>query len=180
VGLVVLGHSLGGLIALDHVIRRPGAFAAVVVTSPFIGPAIAVSRLERAVGNVLSRVAPRLRLDARIESRWLSHDPAVADAYARDARVLRRLTLRLWHEIEIAQRQVRARAAEIEQPALFLVGGDDHVVDTAPTYEVFRRLGSADKRLLTYAGYFHEILNEVGKGIVLGDLRHWLDEHFAP
>ncbi len=67
------------------------------------------------------------------------------------------------------------RAGEISLPALFLVAGDDRVVDAAATREVFRRLGSEDKRLLTYDGYFHEVLNEVGRDQVLDDLRGWLD-----
>jgi alpha-beta hydrolase superfamily lysophospholipase len=172
--LVLLGHSLGGLIALDHEIHRPGLFAALVVSSPFVAPAFRLSWPRRVAAGVLGRLLPALRLRTTLEGRWLSHDPDVVRAYAADPGILRHITLGLWREIERAQRRLLERAGEIRLPALFLVSGSDRVVNAALTYEVFRRLGSDDKRLLTYDGYFHEVLNEVGKVRVLDDLRGWL------
>ncbi len=177
--LVLLGHSLGGLIALNHVIDRPGAFAGLVVSSPFVAPTFTLSGLRRVAIDVLGQLLPTLRVRASIDSRWLSHDPDVVRAYAEDPHVLHHITLGLWRHIGLAQRRLLERAGEIRLPALFLVSGSDQVVNAVPTYDVFRRLGSADKRLITYDGYFHEVLNEIGRERVLADLLGWLDAHDA-
>lgn len=177
--LVVLGHSLGGLIALDHEIQRPGVFAALVASSPFVAPAFAVSRLGRVVSDVVGRLLPALRVPAPLEGRWLSHDPEVVRAYGADPRVVRRITLGLWREIQLAQRRLRGRPRDIRLPALFLLSGADRVVNARAASDVFRALGSMDTQLVVYDGYFHEVLNEVGKDRVLADLLGWLDAHGA-
>jgi alpha-beta hydrolase superfamily lysophospholipase len=176
--VVIFGHSLGGLIALQHVIHRPATFDALVVSSPFLATALPVSSLERLAGRLLARLSPTLTFGARVQPRWLSHDASVVEAYVRDPLVLHRITVRLWREIDAAQREALERAAEVRLPTLFLVASDDRVVDVATTRELFARVGSPDKRYLAYDGYFHEVLNEEGGQRTLDDLMRWLDERF--
>src|SRR5689334_9766658 len=45
--LLLLGHSLGGLIALDFALHRPEAFAALAVSSPYLAPAFPVPFFKR-------------------------------------------------------------------------------------------------------------------------------------
>jgi len=99
----------------------------------------------------------------------------VVAAYAHDPFVLNRITARLWREVELAQRRVRERASEVTLPTLVLVGADDYLVDTRAILATFERLGSRDKRLVSYPGYFHEVLNEVGWERVLRDVLQSLD-----
>ena len=178
--LIVLGHSMGALIALDHVIHLPGTFAALVLSSPFIAPAIAPSRVQSVLGACLNRVWPTLAFRAPLDAHWLSHDRAIVDAYRNDPLVHDRVTLRLWQNIERAQHEMVVRAGEVTLPALFLLAGDDHVVDASAAVAFFRGMGSVDKHLVTYEDYFHEVLNEPGADRVLADLRRWLDELFPP
>lgn len=176
---ILLGHSLGGLIALAYVLRRPEAFDALAVSSPFLHPAQAVPPLKAAFAAAVSLLLPTHLMKSEIDPRWLSHDPAVVDAYARDPLVFKTLSPRWFFAVRRAQREVFAGAGAIRLPVLFLLGGADLIADPERSRQVFARLGSADKRLTVYPGLFHEIFNEVERGQVTRDLLAWLNERTA-
>lgn len=158
---IVLGHSLGGLISLAYILRRPDDFAALAVSSPFLYPAIEAPALKVWLASLIARLAPTRLMKSEIASRWLSHDPAIVAAYDRDPLVFKTLSPHWFFEARQAQEDVFARAGEIRLPALFLLGDADRIAAPARSRQVFERLGSAEKQLVVYPGFFHEILNEV-------------------
>ncbi len=170
---LLLGHSLGGLIAADFV-RQPGRpFAALALSSPFLrSPDTPL--LARLIAAVARRLLPRLRFRVPFPPTALSHDPRVVEAYARDPRVLASFSPAWLGEVTAAQRRVFALAGEIRLPVLMLLGSADVVADPARSRAFFRRLGSPDKTLRVYDGLFHEVLNELDRAPVVADLLAWL------
>lgn len=173
----LVGHSLGGLISLAYVLRRPDAFGGLAVSSPFLLPAMPVPWLKETLATAVSHLAPTVLMDSGIDARWLSHDPAKVEAYVADPLVFKTANPRWFFEARKAQDEILARAGEIRLPALFLLGGADPIAQPERGRQVFERLGSADKRLRVYDGLFHEVLNEVERERVLRDLLDWLAEH---
>jgi alpha-beta hydrolase superfamily lysophospholipase len=86
---------------------------------------------------------------------------------------------RWFFEIRKAQDEILERAGEIRLPTLFLLGGADPIAQPERGREVFERLGSTEKRLEVYKDLFHEVLNEVERARVLGDLLGWLEERIS-
>jgi alpha-beta hydrolase superfamily lysophospholipase len=176
---ILVGHSLGGLISLAYILQRPDAFAALAVSSPFLYPAIEASALKVWLASVVARLAPTRLMKSEIASRWLSHDPAVVAAYDRDPLVFKTLSPHWFFEIRQAQEDLLARAGEIRLPALFLLGDADCIAAPARSRQVFERLGSTEKQLVVYPGFFHEILNEVERARVVQDLLGWMDQRLS-
>jgi alpha-beta hydrolase superfamily lysophospholipase len=172
----LIGHSLGGLISLACVLRRPEAFGVLAVSSPFLFPAMPVPWLKETLATAASYLAPTLLLDSEIDPRGLSHDPVEVEAYVADPLVFKTVNPRWFFEVRKAQDGILERAAEIVLPTLFLLGGADPIAQPERGRQVFERLGSLDKRLVVYEGLFHEVLNEVERGRVLDDLLGWLGE----
>lgn len=172
-----VGHSLGGLIALEYARVRPGTLAGLAVSSPFLAPAFEVTPLLEKLAAVVSRVAPRQAVKSNIDPGSLTHDVSVAEAYSNDPLVFDTATLGWWREVRRVQEDLLASAPDIRLPVLFLLGDADRVANWRRAADVFERLGSADKSLKVYAGFFHEVLNEVGRARVLQDLVEWLEGH---
>ena len=177
--LFAVAHSLGGLIALECVRRRHGVFDALVAGSPFLAPALRLPRLVDKLASLVSRVLPSLTVTIPIRDSWLSHDAAVVNAYSHDPLVFDTLTLGWYREVRRVQEELFLRAGEVGLPVLLLLGDADRLADWRRSTAVFERLGSADKSLKVYPGFFHEVLNEVGRERVLCDLLAWLDGHAA-
>ncbi len=176
---VLFGHSLGGLIAADFVLRPDPPFAALGLSSPFFASPDSPP-FARLIAAVARRLRPRLRLHVPFSPRALSHDPRVVEAYARDPRVLDTFSPAWLGEVTAAQRRVLARAGGIRLPVLILVGSADRVADPERSRAFFERLGSPDKTIRTYDGLFHEVLNELERGRVVADLLAWLERHALP
>ena len=138
---------------------------------------LAVPPLQVKAARLLSRVAPTLRMRNPLRDEQLSHDPAVVAAAGADPLNHRRTTTRWAAEILSAQPAVIVAAGRLRTALLLLYADDDPIADPRAAEELFARAASADKVKRCYAGFYHEIFNEVGRAAVFDDLATWLGRH---
>lgn len=174
---LLLGHSMGGLIATLFLIERQDAFAAAALSGPAIVPAAPPSRLTMMLSALLSRFLPRLGVLA-LDAEGVSRDAAVVAAYRADPLVYTgRIGARLGKEMMDAMTRAREGAATIRLPILIQHGADDRLTAPEGSRFLFDHVSSADKRLEIYSGLYHEIYNEPERDAVLDDLVAWFDGH---
>lgn len=172
--LFLLGHSMGGLVALDVALHHPEGLRGLVAASPILGPP-GVSRVLRGVGRVASRAWPMLTLDTRLDPAVLSRDPAVLDALRNDPLAHRRASARLSTEIASAVRRTVSGAHQLRVPLLLLHGTADRLTSPEATHAFHEQVASVDKQLLLYEGGHHELFNDIDRERVLGDVSAWID-----
>jgi alpha-beta hydrolase superfamily lysophospholipase len=177
--LFVLGHSMGGLIALRYMEEYPGAFTGAIIVSPWLATAVQVPRWKITLANPLAKFAPALPFRSGLNPEHLSRDPRVVRAYEEDPLVHDRMTPRLFTEVSTAMAQAFVRSDRIQRPLLFLLAGADRIVNTDRTLAFARALTREDVETHVYAGHFHEVLNEPGGENVRHDLHTWLDARIA-
>lgn len=174
---LLLGHSMGGLVALDAVLDGRLAPPALVLSSPALRtwtPA-----WEQALAQRLSRWLPNLPLRSGLPFESLSHDAAVVAAYRDDPLRSGWITPRLAQFIFAGGARCIAGAARLEVPTLLLAAGADRLVDAGGS----RAFASAAPRgVLTtrlFDQLFHELFNEAepARSEVLDRLAQWLDTH---
>jgi acylglycerol lipase len=176
--IILLGHSMGGLIALRLAVRASVPIDGLVVSAPAACPRD-VSRLTLTVGRALSRLAPNTGV-LRLPLNRISRDPAVVDAYNHDPLVFRTpIRARLGAEMLTAMDRVEAGLPGLRIPLLVMQGTADGLVDPGCGPHVYERAGSADKTLKMYDGLWHEIFNEPERDHVLDDLASWVRVHLA-
>ena len=174
---LLLGHSMGGLIATLFLIERQQAFVAAAVSGPAILPAEPPSRFTVWISRFLSRFFPRLGV-LSLDATGVSRDPAVVAAYQADPLVYGgKIGARLGKEFMDAMAVAQADAPKIRLPILIQHGAADRLTAPAGSRYLFDNVGSTDKRLEIYPGLFHEIYNEPEQGAVLDDLVGWFDAH---
>lgn len=158
--LFLLGHSNGGLIATQYVLRHPGGITGLVLSSPFFGIKLAVPGVKVLAGRIASAVYPRLGLPSGLRGADVSRDPVVQADYDRDPLNNKNATARWFTETTAAQQSSYDRAGEITLPCLVLHGGGDRIADPVRTQSVAARFASVDKTVEILPGQFHEIFNE--------------------
>ena len=171
---VLLGHSFGALVALRYLESQPSdAIAAAVLVSPWLGLAFPPPRWKLALGRLLPDVWPTLTLSTGIEPDHLSRDPAVGAAYETDPLVHNVITTGAWREIQWAQRVVAADAGRIEPPLLFLLAGEDRIVD-AQLARAFADSLKSPVQVQWYPEMYHEILHDPQAEEAMDDLLQFL------
>lgn len=176
---LLLGHSMGGLIATLFLVERQQAFVAAALSGPAILPAEPPSRVTIWVSRFLSRFFPRLGV-LSLDANGVSRDPAVVEAYRADPLVYEgKIGARLGKEFMDAMAVAQADAPKIRLPILIQHGEADRLTAPAGSRYLFDNVASQDKRLEIYPGLFHEIYNEPEQGAVLDDLVGWFDAHVA-
>ena len=124
--LVLLGHSLGGLVAARFVSLRMRPIGALVLSSPALDPGL--NAFQKVLLATLPGIAPNLRVGNGLQVKYLSHDPAVVAAYQADPLVHDRICARLALFIAQAGREVLAAAPRWNTPTLLLFAGQDKLV----------------------------------------------------
>lgn len=179
--LVLLGHSLGGMVAALWAAERGvlGSLAALVLSAPYLGrravpgPAVHAAR-------ALGRLAPRLPTLA-VDPADVSRDPAVVAAYRADPLVYSgRIPAATGAMMLSGAHRVRAAASALPGPLLLLQGGADRLTSPEAARHFYENAGAEDKTLEFYGSFFHEVFNEPARAHVLADLVRWLDARLPP
>lgn len=171
---VLVGHSLGGLLVLAYALEHPQGIQAVIASSPALALSLQPAPLKRFLAKTLGRLWPTLRVSNGVQPDWLSHDPAVVDAYRTDPLVHPWISLGGYLEIQKAMARTRARAADLTVPTLILQAGEDRLVSAAASRQFAAQVTSPGSAYHEYPGFYHELFNEVGRDQVFADLRTWL------
>jgi alpha-beta hydrolase superfamily lysophospholipase len=173
---ILLGHSMGGLVAACLVALRKVPVDALVLSSPVFDPGL--NPLQKLLLATLPRIAPNLTVGNGLKVDFISHDPQVVAAYKSDRRVHDRVSARLARFIAGAGPIVLERAPEWKVPTLLMYAGQDRLVNPRGS-KVFA--SAAPPSVVTvrcFEDLYHEIFNEVESRQVFDTLRKWLDQRF--
>ncbi|WP_372680927.1 lysophospholipase [Desulfosarcina sp.] len=178
--LLLLGHSMGGLIALAFVRKHPGHIDGLVVSSPLLGVPQPPPPLLKAVARILSMIWPTLSLNNQLDPTRISHDGTEVRAYVQSKWVHSNISAR-WFTRCMAEIEATGGSPEaIDTPILMQIAGDDHLVSATAALTYFDALTVADKTLFHYENLYHEIYNErlPDRQKVLADLTQWVKDRF--
>jgi lysophospholipase len=171
----LLGHSLGGLIALRYLQQGLGPFRGAIIVAPWLATVAPVPAWKRRLATVLNRVLPALPFPSGIDANVLSRDPAIVTAYREDRLVHGTITPRLFCEAEAAMVQARKDHVTPQTDSLLmLVAGDDRLVDSRVALEVGRSLAIPDITVMEWPNAFHEVLNAPDRSEVFAELLSWI------
>jgi alpha-beta hydrolase superfamily lysophospholipase len=186
VPLIFLGHSLGGLIMIRYLQEYPAVPArGAVLSAPLLGMAMDVPQWKERLARLLYYTIPALPMSTGLDPKWLSHDSQVVEAYTRDGLVHDRITPRLYGEILSEIDQAFRKALQLRLPILMLIPSADKIVrpDRMQQFAADLRK-SSPVQVRTYAGLFHEVLNETTRSSVVADVLGWIErripEYSAP
>ncbi len=170
---ILLGHSMGGAIGALYAVRHQETLRALALSSPALR--IHAADFVIAIGRIASSILPAVPIPSGL-SQPATHNATWEAWKSRDALQHNRLTLRTARFIVDAGEEARAKARTLSIPVLLLVAGDDTYVDKRGAREFFAQLPAGIGELHEYAGFYHEIFNEVERKTPLGDLDAWLEK----
>lgn len=174
--LILLGHSMGGLVAARFVALSAQRVDALILSSPAFDPGL--NGLQKLMLAILPKIAPQLRVGNGVDASLISHDPAVVAAYRADKLVHDRISARLGRFIADTGPATVALAPAWKVPTLLLYAGADKLVNPAGSRAFAAAAPKHVVNALCFEDLYHEIFNELKPEPVFKALKKWLDARF--
>ncbi|MGJ5820314.1 alpha/beta hydrolase [Paludibaculum fermentans] len=153
------GHSMGGNLALNFLIRRQPGFTAGIASAPYLELAFQPSKAKLLLARLLYRILPAMTFPTGLDASCLSRDPAVVRRYREDPLVHDRISVSFFTEIQAAGQSALRRASELTLPVLLMHGNADRITSLAAS-ERFVSGSHGRAAFKCWDGYFHELHNE--------------------
>lgn len=170
VPVTLLGHSLGGLVALSYALSGRPAPDLLVLSAPAIDNDL--PRVKKAAARVLGRIAPRMTIPNGLTGDQLSRDPAVGERYFADPLVLQKTTTGYGRHALAAARRARREVHRLGLPTLVLHGAADPIIPP----RVSRALSSLPVvQHREFPEFRHEIFNEEGGVAATAAVADWIE-----
>lgn len=174
--LVLLGHSLGGLVAARFVSLAIRPVQGLVMSSPALDPGL--NAVQKILLAVLPPLAPNLRVGNGLDPTLISHDAATVSAYRADKLVHDRIAARLARFIAEGGPATLALAPTWRVPTLLLYAGADKLVNPAGSRAFAAAAPAGVVSAHCFDSLYHEIFNETDPEPVFAELQKWLDGRF--
>jgi alpha-beta hydrolase superfamily lysophospholipase len=178
--LVLLGHSMGGLIASRFVAEtlqpQPATWSRDVDALALSSPALAAdtSATQKLLLATLRLLSPDFAIGNGLKPEWVSRDAAVVKAYITDPLVHDRITPRLVRFILDSGEMVRSLAPRWRTPTLLMWAGADRCVAPGGS-AAFAAAAPADVvQAKSFDGLAHELFNEPEREQVMACLAEWI------
>lgn len=171
----LVGHSAGGIVACLFAIERPSELAGLICESSTFelpAPGLALAALRG-----LSRILPKAHV-VRLKNEDFSRDPEVVRSMGSDPLIKGEVQpAQTIAELARADERLKTLTTEITLPVLILHGTTDKASKPSGSRHFYETVGSIDKTLKTYDGYFHDLLHDDGKELVVADIAGWISRH---
>jgi alpha-beta hydrolase superfamily lysophospholipase len=178
--LIVLGHSMGGLVAARFVSLNPTMADGLVLSSPALDPGL--NAVQKLLLAVVPRIAPNLLVGNGLNADFISHSPATVKAYRADPLVHDRISGRLAKFIADTGPLAVIDAPHWKVPTLLMYAGADKLVNPAGSRAFAMAAPSGMVSAQCFDALYHEIFNEptADAAPVFACLQGWLDTRFPP
>lgn len=177
--IILLGHSMGGLIQAKTLSEHPQLpIAAQVLCSPMFGISVRVPEYKNLAATYLQQLLPKLTLGNEIDFKDLTRDMDVLSEFHKDVLRHDRISSGVYIGSKNAMSELRAKAGQIKSPTLMLIAENDPVTSSSAARDFFEKLTVADKKICAYADRKHELFNDLGREEVFADLIDFIKRFF--
>lgn len=176
--VVLLGHSMGGLIAAKYALTYPNTIDALILSAPAFFPGRPIPALQITAAKILAALMPRATQSNKLNPEDLATDAETVDAYIKDPLVHDRISFKWFVEFLATADICLKQANQLTMPLLAIHGKNDRMVDIKGSETVYQKAGSRDKQLILFDGLRHETMNEIPeeRKKVLETVSEWILE----
>ena len=175
--IFLVGHSLGATIAIPYALRYQRDLAGLIISGVLLKPGASIPTALKPVARLISVLFPKMGLTV-INAIAISQDKSVVDAYVNDPLVYRgKIPARFVAELIKTVDRLPSQIPTITLPIFIGHGTDDRLCNPEGSQMLYNLVGSHDKTLKLYKGFYHEIFNEPEHEKVMADVEAWLSAH---
>ncbi len=176
----ICAHSMGGLIVLTRILDSGVGWAfplqGMIFSAPCIRPKTFLEAPSEALLVRLDILAPKLHIPTIYSGPHLTHDPDRANDFDTDPLIPKFLTVRMAKEIFAASAKVRGLSYYMRTPSLFLIPGEDLIVDQESALLFAQGIDKRTAQIVQYPEHYHELWNESDRQEIFLLMKKWVEK----
>jgi len=174
--VILYGHSMGGNIAANYVLRRnEKPYTKAVLEAPWFRLYKPLSEFNASLAKVLGRISRRFTVASKLNLDDISRDADVIKNLRDDDVYHDRMSLRLYTEVAQAGEYALKNAMQIPVPTLLLCPGADKIVCPAAIRE-FSECENVHIKLVEFADSYHCLHSDINNAEVMGVVMEFIRE----
>jgi len=170
------GHSMGGNLVINYVLRCKPKLAGVIATGPWLKLSFRIPLWKIIIGKIMYNILPSFAMTNTMTNQYLSRDSKVIRAYNKDPLVHNRISVRLAVDIIYNGEWALEHADKFSLPLLIMHGGADCLTSPEASRKFSENVAS-DCTYKLWEGLYHEIHNEPEQKEVFEFLIKWIKKH---
>lgn len=174
--IFMLGHSMGGNIAINYVLQRQPAINGLIATSSYLKLAFAPPAWKVALGKFMAGIIPSLSQPTGLDASTISRDKSEVDKYVNDPLVHSKMSAALFVALTKGGEYAIANADKLNVPTLIMHGSGDKLTSYAGSEEFVRNSGGKAE-FKGWPEVYHEAQNDYGKEEVFAFEEQWMEKH---
>jgi len=176
----ICAHSLGGLVTLTGILDTsygfPFPLKGLIFSSPCIRPHTPLSAVSLPLLETLNKITPKLHLPLIYKGADLTRDSDRANDFDTDSLIPKFMSVRMAKEIIDASNKIIGLSYYLKIPSLFLIAGNDKVVDAGSTVLFAHGIDKQQTEVIQYPEHLHELWNETNRLEIFQTMKKWVDK----
>jgi acylglycerol lipase len=172
--LYIYGHSLGGGIVMNYVIRKNPRIKGAIVSSPWLRLSFEPSRFKVILASVMKYIFPGLVQPSGLIVEHISHDKNEVDAYRKDPLNHGKISVSLFHGAMSAASYSLEHAQDLKVNTLLIHGSDDMLTSPEGSREIAGKSNRIELKI--FEGGYHELHNETFRNDVFKYILNWINK----
>jgi len=170
---ILYGHSLGGNLVINYVLKRKPKIKALIATSPWLKLGIDISKTKFFFGLITKFIYPNLTMNSNLQTEYLTHNQKQINIYLKDKLVHNKVSANLFFGAYDAAQWAIENADNIYLPTLIMHGSSDKI--TSPTGSIqFAEKANNKVALKIWENAYHELHNELNSIEIFKYFWNWL------
>ena len=172
--LILFGHSMGGNLLANYLLRRQPIIAGAILSSPYFQLAFQPSQITLFIGRLMKDIFPALSLSSGLDSSAISRDTDIVKKYNEDSLVHDKVSAKMGIEMIETGQWAIDNADKLSIPTLVYHGSADRLTSHQGS-KLFAEKAGKIVTFFSLDGLYHEIHNEPEKGVVFEKIILWLN-----
>lgn len=154
------GHSMGGNLALNFVLRRKPDIKGLILSAPWLRLAFTPSSTDLFLAKMMLNIYPSFTQGTKLDATAISRDQQEVDKYTSDPLVHDLVSPVMFTSTHQAGLWALEHAGELALPVLHMHGDADRLTSFDASKEFAANAGGGEFTFKAFEGYFHEMHNE--------------------
>ena len=167
------GHSMGGNVVLNYVLRKEHHFKGVIATSPFLRISFKPPAWKLGVGKIIQKIAPSLTMSNELDPNHLSRDHKEVKKYINDPLVHNKISPNYSLTFFETGEWAMGNSQNLQTPTLVVHGTSDKITDHKASVEFVENTNGTASLYLLENGY-HELHNDLEKESFMRTVIDWI------